>query len=82
MYAYQHLTRAQLRELRIELEHELAWLDRATNAEEVQDYSAPAPSDEDDASDGRAPPHGERRVRRLHSLRRSTVSLPRSSRIH
>jgi RNA polymerase-binding transcription factor DksA len=50
MYAYQHLTRAQLRELRIELEHELAWLDRATNAEEEQDYSAPAPSDEDDAS--------------------------------
>ena len=30
MSAYQHLTLSQLRELRIDLEHELAWLDRAT----------------------------------------------------
>jgi RNA polymerase-binding transcription factor DksA len=50
MYAYQHLTRAQLRELRIALEHELAWLDRATSFEEEEDYAAPAASDDDDAS--------------------------------
>ena len=48
MYAYQHLTRAQLRELRIELEHELAWLDRAANLDQEQNVGTPVPSDEDD----------------------------------
>jgi RNA polymerase-binding transcription factor DksA len=50
MYAYQHLTRAQLRALRIELEQELAWLDRATLAEEAQDFAAPAASRDEDVS--------------------------------
>lgn len=50
MHSYQHLTRAQLRELRIELEHELAWLDRAANFDDSEDIGAPASSDEDDAT--------------------------------
>lgn len=48
MYAYQHLTRAQLRELRIELEHELAWLDRAANNDREHDVAIPFSSDDDD----------------------------------
>ena len=50
MSTYQHLTPARLRELRIELEHELAWLDRATNMESEEDFDASRPSEEDDAS--------------------------------
>lgn len=52
MYAYQHLTRAQLRELRIELEQELAWLDRATSFEDAHDYAPPAASDDDVSGHG------------------------------
>lgn len=50
MSAYQHLTRAQLRQLRIDLEHELAWLDRATSIGSEEQFAASRPSDEDDAS--------------------------------
>jgi DnaK suppressor protein len=69
MYVHQHLTRAQLRDLRIELEQELAWLDRALARDEERALAALGTSDEDDptghgglavALDGRT------RTRRAH----------------
>jgi DnaK suppressor protein len=71
MYAYQHLTRAQLRDLRIELEHELAWLDRAANLHQEQNVVTPDPSDEDDPTGhgGLAVAlHGHTRTRRAQVM--------------
>ena len=40
MSAHHHLTLAQLRELRIALEHELAWLERAIRTENAGEFNA------------------------------------------
>lgn len=50
MSAYHHLTAAQLRELRRELEHELAWLERAISTENASEFDARSASEDDDAT--------------------------------
>lgn len=50
MSAYHHLTAAQLRELRIALEHELAWLERATSAGYGSEFDARTASHDDDVT--------------------------------
>jgi len=52
MPAHQHLTRAQLRRLRVELEHELAWLERATRLEREHDAGVPRYSEDDSTGHG------------------------------
>ena len=50
MSAYHHLTPAQFRELRLDLEHERAWLERAISTENASEFNARSASEDDDVT--------------------------------